>query len=68
MQETKLTIKGMSCQHCKMTVENALEKHDLVSKAEVELESETATVKHEDRFKNVSELKELVEEAGYKAV
>jgi len=51
-----------------MTVENALEKHDLVSKAEVELESETATVKHEDRFKNVSELKELVEEAGYKAV
>jgi len=42
--EKKMKIEGMMCNHCKMTVENALKSVDGVTDAVVNLEEKTATV------------------------
>jgi copper chaperone CopZ len=42
--QKKLKIEGMSCEHCKMTVEKALKGVAGVESAVVDLDSETALV------------------------
>ena len=42
--EKKMKIEGMMCNHCKMTVENALKSVDGVTDAVVNLEEKTATI------------------------
>ena len=61
-----IAIEGMSCQHCKMHVEQALNAIDGVS-AKVDLKKNEAVV---DLSKDVSDqaLKDAVDGAGYKAV
>lgn len=68
MQETNLNIKGMSCGHCKMTVEKALKATDCVEDVHVDLDSGKATVKYRDCLDNVNTLKQAVEDAGYQVV
>lgn len=68
MQVTKLKIKGMSCGHCKMTVEKALKENDCVVDAEVNLEEGEAIVKYKDCFDSIDSLKKAVNDAGYEAV
>ena len=61
-----IAIEGMSCQHCKMHVEQALNAIDGV-RAKVDLKKNEAVV---DLSKDVSDqaLKDAVDGAGYKAV
>lgn len=42
--ETRLNVKGMSCNHCAAAVQGALEKVEGVSAAVVDLAGGTATV------------------------
>jgi len=62
----KIKVEGMSCNHCKMAVEKALQNITSVSKAEVDLEKGEVHVEYEPDI-NVEELKKAVRNAGYEA-
>ncbi len=66
IMKKEMIIEGMSCNHCKMRVEKALNGIDGVS-AEVFLEDKKAVVEAPDSVKN-DVLKAVVEEAGYDVV
>lgn len=60
-----ISIDGMQCNHCKMTVEKVLGAIDGVTKVEVSLENKTASI---ETNKDVSDdtIKAVIEEAGFK--
>ena len=61
-----LTIDGMSCGHCTMHVQSALEEIPGVTKVDVNLLKKSAMVEGEgDMFNDVA-LKRAVTEAGYR--
>jgi copper chaperone len=64
---TTIKVKGMSCQHCVMSIKKALGKLEGIQNVDVDLQ------KAEVRFDNtqgvVSDLvKKTIEEAGYEVV
>lgn len=63
--EKTLNVEGMTCGHCKMSVEGALNKIDGVTAAEVNLEAGSVDVTFEESKVNVDVMKEAVEEQGY---
>lgn len=63
--EKTLNVQGMSCGHCKMAVEGALEKLDGVSAAEVNLDAAKVDVKYDESKVSFEALKEAIEEQGY---
>lgn len=65
--EKKLVIEGMSCNHCKMRVENALKGVEGVSNAVVDLTDKSAIVTLNADV-DAAVLKETVEDAGYDVV
>lgn len=63
MKETTLTVVGMTCNHCKASVESALNELDGVTNATVSLADNNVTVIHEDVA--TERLVEAIEEIGY---
>lgn len=63
--EKTLNVEGMTCGHCKMSVEGALNKIDGVSVAEVNLEDGSVNVSFDESKVNVGAMKEAIEEQGY---
>jgi len=59
-----IQIEGMSCNHCKMHVEKALNSLAGVQKATVDLNAKNASVTLDDSVTD-DDLKHAVEEAGY---
>ncbi|MCU4744454.1 heavy-metal-associated domain-containing protein [Halobacteria archaeon AArc-m2/3/4] len=59
-----ITVKGMSCEHCEQTVEEALEALDGVTSATADHDAEIATV---EGATDSNVLTTAVEEAGYEA-
>ncbi len=57
-------VKGMSCQHCVMSVTKALNRLDGIKNVEVDLASGEVRF---DNTKNIAadRIKEAIEEAGY---
>lgn len=67
--ETKVfTIQGMSCDHCKQAVTNALTDLSGVNSVEVDLEGGKATVAYDPGQTNEADMKKAIEEAGYEVV
>ncbi|HLT58690.1 MAG: copper ion binding protein [Limnochordales bacterium] len=67
--ETKvLRIQGMSCQHCRQAVTDALQKIAGVAAVEVDLDQGTATVRFDPAQASEAAMKEAVAEAGYEVV
>ncbi|MCX6089815.1 MAG: cation transporter [Candidatus Atribacteria bacterium] len=62
----KLKIKGMSCQHCVMRVQKALEKVPGVVSVKVNLTKGEAEINTQDTVSS-QELIAAVEKAGYEA-
>ncbi|MEI6156760.1 MAG: cation transporter [Atribacterota bacterium] len=62
----KLKIKGMSCQHCVMRVQKALEKVPGVVSVKVNLTKGEAEINTQDTVSS-QELLAAVEKAGYEA-
>ncbi|WP_077596151.1 copper chaperone CopZ [Oceanobacillus kimchii] len=60
-----LNVQGMTCGHCKMSVEGALKKLDGVSAAEVNLDAGKVEVAFDESKVNVDDMKEAIEEQGY---
>ena len=65
MQTKSLDVKGMTCGHCKMSVEGALNKLDGVTAAEVDLGSGKVVVTYDETKISLDNMKEAVEDQGY---
>lgn len=66
MNNTTLSIEGMSCNHCVRSVTEALKNVSGVTSAEVNLDAKEARVEHIAEVSPQS-LIEAVEEEGYQA-
>lgn len=63
-----LKVEGMSCQHCKMSVEKALKAVEGVAAASVDLEAKTATVTYDPTKAGPEEFKKAIARAGYEVI
>ncbi|MGN1329793.1 MAG: heavy metal translocating P-type ATPase [Clostridia bacterium] len=59
-----INIEGMQCNHCKMSVEKALNEINGITKVEVNLEQKTAIIKSNIEISN-EEIKSKVSDAGF---
>lgn len=62
-----LSVPGMTCAACPITVKKALTKVDGVQKAEVSFETREAVVTFDDAKTNAEALTKATENAGYPA-
>lgn len=62
-----LSVSGMTCAACPITVKTALSKVKGVEKVEVSFEKKEAVVTYDDAKTNVAALKEAAKNAGYPA-
>lgn len=60
----KISIEGMSCQHCVNHVKNALEELDGIRSAKVSLENKSAEIELSHDVDNKI-IESAIEEAGY---
>ena len=60
----KLIVNGMSCNHCKMSVEKALKKIDSVEDVEVNLETKEVIISSNKEIDN-KVIEETIKEAGF---
>jgi copper chaperone len=65
MANIVLKIKGMSCQHCVMSIAKSLNGLKGVKDVKVSLEKGSAEVNYEDALVTLSQMKEAVADAGY---
>ena len=68
MKEVKLNIEGMHCTGCSTRLEKVLNNVDGVECAKVSLEEKKADIKYDETQVNESELKEAIEDAGFKVI
>ena len=66
MKTVKLSISGMTCNHCAMHVENALKELTGVKSAKVDLKGKSAEVAYDESAVDTKKMSEAVAEAGYK--
>jgi copper ion binding protein len=66
-EELKLKVEGMTCGHCVMHVQKALEALPGVKKVTVSLPNKEATVIHEAGKVTKEQMLKAIDEAGYKA-
>ena len=64
-QTVTLSVPGMTCAACPLTVKQALRKVQGVSKAEVSYEKKQAVVSFDDTKTNVKALTKATADAGY---
>ncbi|MBC6974799.1 copper chaperone CopZ [Bacillus sp. Xin] len=60
-----LNVQGMTCNHCKMAVTNALTELEGVQNVEVHLQEGTVNVKYDDTKVDADKMKEVIEDQGY---
>ncbi|WFA08854.1 heavy metal translocating P-type ATPase [Tissierella sp. Yu-01] len=63
-----MKVEGMTCASCANAVERATRKLDGVTEANVNLATEKLTISYEPSVLKVSDIKNAVEKAGYKAI
>lgn len=66
MKETNLKIEGMHCTGCSTRLEKVLNNLDGVETAKVSLEEKKATIKYDETKINIENIKEAIEDAGFK--
>jgi copper chaperone len=64
---TTIGIKGMSCKHCVQAVSKALQDLPGLSKVEINLETGTASLDHDDSL-DITLVKDRIQKAGYEVV
>lgn len=67
MKTVRLTVDGMSCEHCVRAVEGALKSQDGVRAADVKLDSGAAQVQYEETRVTPEQMIAAVKEEGYEA-
>ncbi len=66
-QMKTIQIEGMQCNHCKMTVEKALNSIEGIIKAEVNLENKNAIIETKKEVSN-NQITQVIEEAGFQVI
>ena len=61
---TQFSVNDMTCQHCVMTVKNAITSINGVNDVQIDLANKKVFIQHEDQVK-LAEIKEQVKNAGY---
>lgn len=64
-QTVTLTVPGMTCATCPITIKKALSKVDGVSKTEVDFATKLAVVTFDDAKTNVQALSKATTDVGY---
>jgi mercuric ion binding protein len=64
-QSVVLSIPGMNCPVCPITIKKSMQKVDGVKAVDVNLESKLAKVTFDDEVTNIKHLKQAVENVGY---
>ena len=66
MKETNLKIEGMHCAGCSTRLEKVLNNLEGVEIAKVSFEAKKATIKYDETKINIENIKEAIEDAGFK--
>ena len=66
MKEINLKIEGMHCAGCSTRLEKVLNNLDGVEKAQVSLEEKKATIKYNETKISIENIKNVIEDAGFK--
>ena len=66
MKEINLKIEGMHCAGCSTRLEKVLNNLEGVEIAKVSLEAKKATIKYDETKINIENIKEAIEDAGFK--
>jgi copper ion binding protein len=66
MKEINLKIEGMHCTGCSTRLEKILNNLEGVETAKVSLEEKKATIKYDETKINTENIKEAIEDAGFK--
>ena len=66
MKDIKLKIEGMHCTGCSNRLEKVLNNLEGVETAKVSLEEKKATIKYDETKINIENIKETIEDAGFK--
>ena len=66
MATVTLEVKGMSCNHCVQSIQNALK--DIGANGSVDLAGGKVTVEFEENKLTVDKIKETIEDQGYDVV
>ena len=67
MANTVIHVEGMTCNHCKMSVEKALKTLDGVQEASVDIKAKTVSVIFDPGVTDANNLKNAINNAGYEA-
>ena len=67
MKEINLNIEGMHCEGCSTRLEKVLNNLEGVERAQVNLGEKKATIKYDETKINIENIKEAIEDAGFKA-
>jgi len=62
-----ILIEGMQCNHCKMSVEKALNSIEGITSVEVNLENKNAVIEFNKEIEN-DKIKSVIEEAGFEVI
>ncbi len=65
MQETTISIHGMTCQGCVDSVKTVLEKLPGVAQVTVSLDAAEATIHHDPANTTIDQLKAAIVDAGF---
>lgn len=63
-----LTIEGMSCNHCKNAVENAVRSLPGIINAEVDLAAKLLKVEFDETKSDIDQVRAAVEDVGYEVI
>lgn len=66
--EKVIGVNGMTCQHCKASVENALNNLQGVNNVEVNLDEGNVKVNYNEEVVTLGEIREEIENQGYDVV
>ncbi len=65
MEQTTLTVQGMSCGHCIQSIEGSVGELDGVNSVKVHLQEHTVDVEFDRQQVSLDKIKEAIDEQGY---
>ncbi|MEM5795172.1 MAG: copper ion binding protein [Bacillota bacterium] len=65
MSFIKITVGGMTCEHCKAAVEKALGELAGISSVKVDLAAKQAVIEYDEQVVKPAAIKQAVEDLGY---
>ncbi|MHB1421381.1 MAG: copper ion binding protein [Bacillota bacterium] len=68
MSNDIIKVEGMTCNHCKMSVEKAIKNLNGVLGAEVDLASKQVKATYDEKKVDLQEIKNAIVKAGYEVL